>query len=60
MQAEFGFASSVVPYSCVCGNGGGGWVGGEGGKGEWEGYEVGCWVRVGGGEVITGSTAMYA
>ena len=39
MQAEFSFASSVVPYSTImC---------------------VGGW-GVGGGEVITGSTAMYA
>ena len=40
MQAEFSFASSVVPYTNI----------------------MCVWVRVGvgGSEVITGSTAMYA
>ena len=69
MQAEFSFASSVVPYShimCM-------WVGG-GGRGVrvggWgrEGVRVGGWGRVlgegewgvGVGGVITGSTATYA
>ena len=51
MQAEFSFASSVVPYStimCVWGWWREGWGVGEGGVG------------VGGVGVITGSTAMYA
>ena len=72
MQAEFSFASSVVPYTnimCVwVGEGGWGWGGvlGEGGWG-WGGVlGEGGWgwggegVRVEGEGVITGSTAMYA